>query len=167
MNLTSERLHEVLDYNVETGVFRWKVPMGAGCSRKLPGEIAGGYGGGDGKHGLYSRIGIDGKARYSHRLAWFYVYGVWPSRLDHVDRNKQNNAIGNLRLATVVQNSGNTPARNKLQLKGVRRRTENSYEARIGIRHKCITIGFFLTAQEAHKAYLEAAKSHFGEFARG
>ena len=46
----------------------------------------------------YVRIGIDGRKYTSHRLAWLYVHGVWPSdQIDHINRNRSDNRIANLR----------------------------------------------------------------------
>lgn len=162
--LIVERVREVLDYNPETGVFTWKI------SRKgAPfGKVAGSLGGGD--DGLYWVICVDYERYYAHRLAWFYVYGVWPTRLDHKDTIKHHNAILNLREATTVQNSGNMRAhrKNKLGLKGVRLHSSGRYyQARIGVDHKDIHLGYFPTAEEAHEAYMVAAKKLHGDFARG
>ena len=53
----------------------------------------------------YQRITIGGYDYYAHRLAWFYVYGEWPvNELDHIDEDKENNAIDNLREATHAEN---------------------------------------------------------------
>jgi hypothetical protein len=87
--LTQKHLHELLLYDLETGVFVWNrarrgVRTGvAGCAKSSDG---------------YHRIRIQKKLYLSHRVAWLYVYGVWPSnQLDHIDGNKANNAILNLR----------------------------------------------------------------------
>lgn len=86
--LTVERLRELLDYDPETGVFRWKEPR-----RKCRvGEVAGSL-----RKDGYVKIQVDGRFYQAHRLAWLCVYGVWPSAIDHIDGNRANNAIANLR----------------------------------------------------------------------
>src|SRR5258706_87869 len=154
--ITAERLRECLDYDPETGIFR----RAAGTKF---GSIAGG------PWWDYWRISVDGKRYYAHHLAWLYVYGVWPKQLDHKDMNCKNNAIINLREATTKQNNRNKPHQknNVLGIKGVRKRTKNSYEARIKINDKQEVLGYFKTAEEAHQAYLNASKTYYGEFARG
>lgn len=67
--LTHEELKRLLDYDPETGVFRWRVDVG----RKIKaGSVAGSRTGND------NQICINGTSRKSRRLAWFYVYGEMP-----------------------------------------------------------------------------------------
>jgi len=50
-------------------------------------------------------IGLLGKRYYAHRLAWLYVYGVWPDGdTDHINRNKHDNRIANLRSCSRSEN---------------------------------------------------------------
>lgn len=154
--LTVERLRELLDYDPVTGVF---------CRKN--GKVAGG-----GVAGRYWRVSVENERYYGHRLAWFYVYGVWPKEeVDHIDLNKWNNALANLREATPFQSCGNQSARptNRLGVKGVRKAERNlkkPYSARIRINNKDLHLGYFASAEEANKAYEKAAIEHFGEFAR-
>src|SRR5947209_249873 len=114
MKLTAARLREVLTYFPETGKFVWMVSLSrrftagrrAGCL--LPTG--------------YRVIGIDGSVYYSHRLAWLYVHGVWPStQLDHKNGIKNDNRISNLRECSAVENSRNRAGANRRRLgfKGV------------------------------------------------
>ena len=88
-DITQKELKEFLSYDSNTGVFIWKVSRG----KASPGKIAGcldAYG--------YSRIKIRGKDYKAHRLAWLYVYGVWPeAQIDHINHNESDNRIKNLR----------------------------------------------------------------------
>jgi hypothetical protein len=159
-----------LAYDPETGIFKHK-RKAAGIKF---GSIAGSPSGGDDPEHPYWRIRVDGYGYYAHHLAWFYVYEVWPEQLDHKDTNKQNNAINNLRESTTRQNAGNQGSRknNTLGVKGVRKAKRSyslakPYNARINIGTKSIHLGYFETIEEAHQAYLNAAKIHYGEFARG
>lgn len=160
--LTQARLHEVLDYDPKTGVFRWKVSL---SNRAQAGSVAGG----SMSHG-YLRIAVDGVRYTAHRLAWFYVYGVWPSaRLDHRDTNPAHNWINNLREATMSQNLANQKQRrtNTSGHKGVTFwARDGNWKAQIGVRGKNINLGYFPTREAAAAAYAEAAREAFGEFAR-
>ena len=165
--ISVSELRRVLDYDPATGIFRWKIIVGNNVSRHYPGEVAGAPRNLNG----YVQIGVNRTRYYAHRLAWFYIHGRWPVNIDHRDRNKQNNSIGNLREASVSQNGGNRGAQknSKLGLKGVRKRIRgtNRYEARITKDGAHILIGYFPTAEQAHAAYLKAANQYYGEFASG
>lgn len=158
-SLKIERLRQMLSYNSDTGILTWaksprygiEVGSKAGCYRKKDG---------------YECVRLDGKLYLVHRLVWFWVHGEWPvHELDHVNGERTDNRIANLRLATRRQNSGNTRAHrdSEVPLKGVSVcRKSGRYRARLNNK----TIGYFSTPEEAHRAYVAAAEAHFGEFAR-
>ena len=107
--LDAATLRSVLDYDAETGVFRWKNPT---SPRLHKGEVAGSMRP-DGRR----RIRIGYKAYLASRLAWLYVYGEWPVQIiDHRDRNRSNDAIANLRTADTSQSLGNRGARQRSRL---------------------------------------------------
>lgn len=88
---------------------------------------------------------------------------------DHIDGNVLNNRRSNLRLATHQQNMRNKKRsrNNTTGYKGVRWYAPLSkYNARITVNNKCIHLGYFSNAEEAHEAYKQAAVKYFGEFAR-
>lgn len=153
--LTVERLKEVLNYNPDTGIFIWIKCI----SNAIIGSVAGHYD----KDG-YLRIQIDGKIYRAHRLAWLYVYGIWPKTgLDHEDTVKINNRIKNLRETKNDGQKFNTGAHknNKLGCKGIRLLPSGKYEARITGKNGLYSIGKYWTLEEACKAYaLEAEKVH-------
>ena len=98
--LTAEKLRELLTYCLESGIFRRRVSAG----RARAGDIAGRVNPTKG----YLRICINGKDYAAHRLAWLYVYGVWPSaEIDHINRVKTDNRIDNLTEATRTENNRN------------------------------------------------------------
>lgn len=159
--LTAERLREVLDYDPETGVFRWKVWRGNGAR-------CGGVAGGRNKGGYWA-IELDRRSYLAHRLAWLYVHGEWPACvMDHSDLDKVNNRIANLREATRAQNKANslTQNNNKLGVKGVYRIPSGRFRASIRVNYQLINLGTFATQEAAAAAYEEAARKHFGIFAR-
>lgn len=117
----------------------------------------------------YRIIKLDGNAYKAHRLIYAYHHGSCfdDMQIDHIDRNKQNNRIENLRLATNGQNQCNTVNAYKNSHSGVKgiRFNGSSYVARIalgGVR-KCL--GSFPTQELAFTAYQQAAQQHRGEFA--
>ena len=106
--ITQDELKDLLHYNKETGDFTWIKPD---TEAKI--GVAGCYCNG------YVVISIDGEAYYAHRLAWFYVYGVWPQiQIDHVNHIKDDNRLINLREATILDNQRNASKR-KDNLSGV------------------------------------------------
>lgn len=160
--LTQERLKELLSYDPETGLFTRLV------GRSGPNARAGDIAGCDNGKG-YIRIYVDGKPYKAHRLAWFYMTGEWVPEVDHENTIKSDNRWDNLRKATRGQNRGNTRAykNNTSGLKGVsfNKRTAR-WAAQIQKDGVKVGLGYYATAEDAHAAYVIAAKKYFGEFAR-
>jgi hypothetical protein len=114
----------------------------------------------------YTRLRLNGVEYLAHRIAWLYVYGEHPSNLiDHIDGNKKNNAISNLRVVTArenIQNQKRAMQHNKCGLLGVTlEKQTKKYKAAINIGGSCSkTLGRFSTAEEAHQVYLNAKRMH-------
>lgn len=158
--LTAVRLRELLTYDPLTGVFRWRVDRrGTAFAGTVAGTLSCGY----------WSIGVDGVIYRAHRLAWLYVYGVWPAgRLDHKDRIFTHNWIENLRPATQSQNCGNQGIQrnNKSGFKGVDFHVKSGlWRARVTKDYKTINLGFYAKAEEAGAVYIQKAKELFGDFA--
>ena len=162
IELTAERLREVLAYDPETGAFSWKVARGP--------NRAGGPAGNVNKVIGYLQIRIDYVLYYGQRLAWLYMTGAWPGKdIDHRDADKTNNRFENLREATMSQNIANSGmfAHNKSGLKGVSwYKPSGKWCAKIKIMQKSYNLGYFDCPAAAHFAYIIAADKAFGEFAR-
>lgn len=159
--LTVDVLREILDYDPMTGVFRWRQ------GRK--GIRAGGVAGSKKAYG-YVEIGLLNGQYLAHRLAWLFVHGVWPAdQIDHIDGDRSNNCIANLREATRSENLRNRGLQrnNTSGFKGVifDKRT-GMWQARIKIHGRRILLGLHETPEAAHAAYCEAAAKHHGEFAK-
>ena len=105
----------------------------------------------------------------AHRVAWFYVTGKWPEeQLDHINRDRRDNRLVNLRPASQSQNSCNGSLRstNKSGYRGVSwEKRKRKWQARIVKDGKQYPLGYFDTKESAYDAYLEAAKRLHGEFA--
>ena len=115
----------------------------------------------------YQVITIKGKRYRTHRLAWFYVHGEWPTLpLDHADGDKLNNAISNLRLATPAQNAHNAqaPAHNRSGVKGVSY-SGGMWTAQVAVNRRPVFMKRFKTKEEAEEAVREARLKEHGEFA--
>ncbi len=89
-------------------------------------------------------------------------------RVDHKNLNRLDNRKENLRFATKSQNQWNRglSRANKTGFKRVFRHPHGRYSSSIGVFGKTIYLGMFSTPEEAHAAYVEAAKKHHGDFCR-
>ena len=145
--LTHDEVRRILHYNRRTGVFTWLVDSGA---RKVAGKEAGTL---NATNRVY--VSIKRKKYLAHRLAWFYVHGVWPAaQIDHEDGDPTNNRLSNLREATNAQNQQNLHNPKGLNpYVGVHYVPRgNKWGARINGKH----IGYAKTAELARGLYLKA-----------
>ena len=135
-----DKLHTLFSYNPSTGVITRLVRMGnyaAGttCTSKL---VSG-----------YGKVTYKGQAMLAHRLSWFLHYKEQPPpQIDHINQDKADNRIVNLRTATTSQNQMNISVHTRSQtgIKGIMPvRNGALYRAEVcldGVRHqkhsKCI-----------------------------
>lgn len=152
--ITQSQLKEILQYDPATGVFTRLVNISNGLNA---GDIAGSYSNG------YWKVVIGRRVYFAHRLAWLYVYGVWPKgQIDHIDCNKLNNRIDNLRdvsQSVNQQNRKKARADNKSGFLGVHQ-VKNKFRAQIMIAGKKTGLGDFETPELAHQAYVSAKRMH-------
>lgn len=155
--LTAERLREVLHYDPETGVFIRKVRL---AQRHQVGDRADFVVRGGGLKGYY-RVSLFSERHLAHRLAWLYVYGEWPRHeIDHMNGDRGDNRICNLRDVTGAVNVQNMRVPRKRNLSGYLGvyASQGKWVARIQINRKTIHIGCFDDPEKAHHAYLKVKR---------
>ena len=148
--LTLDRARELLDYDSDTGDFTRRVSV---CGRGMAGKVTGTTT----VHG-YIRVGIDGRSYAAHRLAWLFVHGRWPEyQIDHVNGDRADNRLRNLREVTSRQNCQNLRCHREGRLPGaIRDRRLGIWKASIKVGGRRVHIGVFPNAEEASRAYLKA-----------
>lgn len=101
----------------------------------------------------------------AHRVIWALVFGEWPkSSIDHIDHDRTNNRLGNLRAATVADNSRNLTRRsdNSTGVTGVFwNKKSQRWTANIRVDGKLIHLGYFPSVDAAANARA-AANIHYG-----
>ena len=146
MNKTKHlSIPELLDYNPITGEFRWKIDR---TYNAKAGSIAGVING----HG-YRYITVQGKLYRASRLAWFLSYGEWPeNQIDHIDQNRSNDVLSNLREITHQENLQNS-SMNKNNTSGVKGvhwvKTHSKWRAMIQVDKIPIVLGYFSNKWDA------------------
>ena len=161
--LTADLVRELYCYDPVTGKVTRKIKRG---TRWPAGEEVGTVG----ENG-YRYFNIGSRLYLAHRIIWLYVYGYLPdSDIDHINRNRDDNQLVNLREATRGQNNINSRLQknNTSGFKGAyydNRR--DCWYAEIWVNNKKQFLGRFDSAEAAGAAYSAAAILHFGEFAEG
>jgi hypothetical protein len=170
----AEYLHQCFEYNSETGELRWRyrprehfgTDIGfRAFNSQFPGRVAGSP---NAKGYLTVRLGNG--AKQISRIIYKMHHGIDPKQIDHKDRNRTNNKLGNLRSVTILQNNRNMiKSPGKTGFVGVSQFEERWHRKRFYavIRNhagKKTYLGSFHTAEEAHSAYRDAANRIFDEF---
>lgn len=153
----ADYVRSVMSYDPETGVFT-RVERTSNFIRA--GEAAGG------PHNQgYVRISVGGNRYLAHRLAWLYMTGEWPKEeIDHINGDRSDNRWANLRRANSMQNNRNR--HDYHSRKGTCFHKPNGkWNARLKVKGKYRSLGYFKTCEEAHEAYVRAARAVYGEFA--
>lgn len=103
----------------------------------------------------YRCIQLDGKSYMAHRIVYLMHYGEIPKgmQIDHINHNRSDNRIENLRIVDNKENQYNKKA-----AKGCRLRKCGRWEARITVDGKQIALGYYSTEEEASSAYKKAKK---------
>lgn len=139
--MTAELARSLWDYDPQTGVFLWRITA---STKAKAGQVAGTrdvYG--------YTILRYAGKGYKAHRIAWLYVYGAWPTLLlDHINQDKSDNRIANLREVDGPSASG---------VRGVSWFSQYSkWKATIMHRGRKFFLGHFDRIEDAKAAYQTA-----------
>jgi len=151
-------LMSFLSYNPDTGVFI----RARNSGHAKAGDIAGSVNKDGGR-----RIRINGYEYLAARLAWKIIHGTDPAgEIDHINRDRADDRISNLREASRSQNQMNKIVR-KTTMSGVKGVTRSGVGWRAVIKHygNSVHLGTFSTKEQAGNAYKEAAKKYHGEYA--
>ncbi len=157
---TFNYLNSLLRYEPNTGFLYWKI-RGRGRRQGIPVGGINSYG--------YVQISIDYERFSGHRLAWLLSTGRWPfAEIDHINHNKKDNRLINLRESTRSENKRNVllQANNTSGLQGVNfNKEKNKWQVRIKIMGVAKHLGWFNTLDEAKQHRLRAEKNYYGDFA--
>lgn len=149
--IAADNIRLYLSYNADTGVFTWtKSPSNCVTAGNVAGVRR--------KDG-YVKINFKNKAYLAHRLAWWYVHGEFPTDiLDHIDRDKSNNKITNLRVSSKIKNAQNINVNNTRAVSGLAGafKARTAWSSKLKIGDTLIRLGTFKTPEDAHKAYMKA-----------
>ena len=116
----------------------------------------------------YKYIRINNKNHRTHRIIFLYHHGFLPQYLDHIDQDKLNNKIENLREVTRIQNGMNRKSykNSSSKYKGVSWNKQNQkWVSYITINKKRKHLGSFINESDAAKIYNSAAIEYYGKYA--
>lgn len=165
--LTPAQLRNVVSYDADMGLFLWRDydcaaadEIGANKRQRsswtkragtpaLRAPRGGGYVGGH----------IFERGYLAHRAAWAYVHGEWPDQCDHINHNRSDNRIQNLRDVSRSENARNLRYKNIGCVLGVWmiKRT-GMWTAQIGVSGRQVHLGNYTTHAEAVAARRAAEK---------
>lgn len=150
--ITQQHLHELFDY-VEGDLVRKVSPR----KRYAKQECS-----------EYLSTVIDGKPYRTHRLIYLYHHGHMPKQIDHIDGNKYNNRIENLRECLPSHNSMNIGVKknNTTGAKGVTwEAVRQKWRTRVCVHGKTVFSGRFDDFELAELVAIEAREKYHGAFA--
>ena len=154
VRVMKERLHKLFEYRY--GVLYRRIQTG---SRALVGDVAGNLNA-DG----YWHIEINGRVYNRSRLTFLMHHGYMPKQIDHINRDKSDDRIENLRGVTRSQNQRNSDRYDNAKGCYLRKKS-GKWVAQIGVNGKRVYLGFYTTEAEARIAFTNARTKYHGEAA--
>lgn len=148
MNITQEELKALFHYEPSTGLFTRLIRKGKCKPTSRVGCV-------DDRG--YLKIGINRKYYFAHRLAWLYCFGKQPQHtIDHINGNKLDNSISNLRDVHQRRNTQNRSYHRDGKLVGASYdKAHKLWKSRVWFNNKSFELGSYKTEIEAHQKYIE------------
>ena len=155
-DITPHELAQLLAYNPDTGLLTWLQRDRKWCINDRD------HARWNSRHAGKEALTCVGKLGYksghvlsrivkAHHAAWALYYGEWPSGvIDHIDHDKTNNRISNLRVVSQAENNKNSSKRldNSSGVTGVSPR-DGKWRARINVNGKRVNLGTFACIDDA------------------
>lgn len=157
-DLSQEYLKELFDYKDGQLFYRKTVTSNALAGQRAGTTTSAGY----------IQIRINNRSYLAHRLIYTWVYGVTPTLIDHVDGNRANNSIENLRIATFAQNVTNSKdfCTNTSGMKNVYSERNGRWRVRLRVNGKSKSFGMYDDLETAKLVADKMRKKYYGEFIR-
>lgn len=180
MEITATTVRELFDYDPDTGILTWRPRRNDHPSFKKDGynakrnaaiwnsHYAGKPAGSLHKKG-YVCTTIGSRSYRNQRLIWLYVHGYVPEQVDHINGQRCDNRLINLRAATRFENSRNRKIRHDSASGHIGvswHKTEKKWRAHICRNGKMVTLGRFANINDAITARRTAEVKFYGEFSR-
>ena len=153
---TVQAFSMLVNIDPDTGYVTWKAKK---ANRKAGAEV------GMTTDEGYRRTAFNGHYFYVHRFLWAYVNGPIPDgyELDHINGDRGDNRVANLRLCTAKQNKQNMHGAPKNKKSGgalgaTWNARHQKWKTQIGLNGKSIYLGYYDTAEEAHTVYMTAKR---------
>lgn len=146
---TRERLQELFIIDAEAGSILWRRSQGRAKAGGAAGRVT--------VRG-YWEICVDRRAVFGHAVIWFMATGDWPTLIDHINGDKLDNRVENLRLCDAATNARNRLQRVETKLLGAHARPDGKFSSYIVADGEGHYLGVFESEQEAHERYMLARK---------
>lgn len=162
---TQEQLRELFFYDFQTGSLIRRKCLPNIRSNKITNQHLIGRICTTPSTGGYLVTSVRKKLYVAHRLIWAYVHGVWPKNdIDHINGNRADNRIENLREATRAENLQNRTVRNKNNTSGYPGvywcKNKQKWCVEIKINRKKISLGNYDSKEDAVCARITGKKKY-------